>query len=120
MNEKSLMQHCILVCKLTILLDWKFRVCAVSSKVSKAVAFLKHAKSILPLETLNRLYAGVVEPRFRYCCFVWACCGVTEKTHLQKLKNRASRIITNSNFDALGIHLVRKLGWNTIEELIAS
>ena len=51
MNEKSLMQQCILVCKLTILLDWKYRVCVISSKVSKAVGFLKHAKSILPLET---------------------------------------------------------------------
>ena len=50
---------------------------------------------------------------------MWGCCGVTEKNHLQKLQNRAARIITNSSFDAPGIPLVRRLGWKTIEELIA-
>ena len=45
-------------------LDWKRHVSVLSSKVSKTVAFLKHAKSILPLETLNKLYAGIVEPHF--------------------------------------------------------
>ena len=100
-------------------LDWKRHVSVISSKVSKAVGFLKHAKSILPLETLNKLYAGIVEPHFRYCCSVWGCCGVTEKNHLQKLQNRTARIITNNSFDTLGIPLVRRLGWKTIEELIA-
>ena len=32
-------------------IDWKYHVSVLSSKVSKAVGFLKHAKSILPLET---------------------------------------------------------------------
>ena len=90
-----------------------------SSKLSKAVGFLRHAKSILPLETLNKLYAGTVEPHFPYCCFVWGCCGVTERSHLQKLQNRAARLITNNSFDAPGIPSVRRLGWKTIEELIA-
>ena len=53
-------------------LDWKYHVSVLSSKVSKAVGFLKHAKSILPLETLNKLCAGIVEPHLRYCCSVWA------------------------------------------------
>ena len=50
---------------------------------------------------------------------MWDCCGVSEKTHSQKLQNRAARIITNSSFDAPGIPLVRRLGWKTIEEPIA-
>ena len=33
-------------------LDWKYHISVLSSKVCKAVSFLKHAKSILPLETL--------------------------------------------------------------------
>ena len=50
---------------------------------------------------------------------MWGCCGISEKNQLQKLQNRAARIITNSSFDAPGIPLVRRLGWKTIEELIA-
>ena len=41
------------------------------------------------------------------------------KNHLQKLQNRAARIIANSSFDAPCIPLVRWLGWKIIEELIA-
>ena len=50
---------------------------------------------------------------------MWGCCGVTEENHLQKLQNRAARIIANNSFDAPGIPLVHRLGWKTIEELIA-
>ena len=50
---------------------------------------------------------------------MWGCCGVAEKNHLQKLQNRAARILKNSSFDAPGIPLVRRLGWKTTEEPIA-
>ena len=36
-------------------LDWKEHIKIVSSKVSKAIGFLKHAKSFLPEETLKTL-----------------------------------------------------------------
>ena len=51
-------------------LDWKEQIKAVSSKVSRAVGFLRHMKSFLPKETLQTLYTGIVEPHFRYCCSV--------------------------------------------------
>ena len=37
---------------------------------------------------------------------------------LQKLQNRAARVITNSSFDAPSRPLVQELGWKTFEELI--
>ena len=39
---------------------------------------------------------------------------------MQKLQNRAARIITGSRFDAPGLQLVKRLGWKTIDELISS
>ena len=60
-------------------LEWKEHSSKVtSSKVSKAVGFLRHAKPFLPEETLKTLYTGIIEPHFRYCCLVWGCSGVTE------------------------------------------
>ena len=98
-------------------LDWKEQIKAVSSKVSRAVGFLRHAKSFLPEETLQTLYTGIVEPHFRYCCSVWGCAGLTEINQLQKLQNRAARMITNSSFDAPSRPLIKGLGWKTVEEL---
>ena len=99
-------------------LNWKEQIKAVSSKVSRAVGFLRHAKSFLPKETLQTLYTGIVEPHFRYCCSGWGCAALTEINQLQKLQNRAARIITNSRFDAPCGPLIEEMGWKTIDELI--
>ena len=37
---------------------------------------------------------------------------------LQRLQNRAARIVTHSHFDAPSKPLIQSLGWKTIEELI--
>ena len=70
------------------------------------------------MASLKTLYSSIVEPHFRYCCSVWGCCGTTDINQLQKLQNRAARIITNSNFDAPSRPLIGSLGWKTIRELI--
>ena len=80
-------------------LNWKEHIKTVSTKVSRAIGFLKHAKTFRGQETLKTLYTGIVEPHFRYCCSVWGCAGSTELNQLQKLQNRAARIIANSSFD---------------------
>ena len=99
-------------------LDWKDQIKAISSKVSKALGLLKHAKKFLPASSLRSLYLSIVEPHFRYCCSVWGCCGSSALLQLQKLQNRAARILTNSAFDAPSSPLIRSLGWRTIADLI--
>ena len=39
---------------------------------------------------------------------------------LQKLQNRAARIVSGSSFDAPSQPLIKELGWRTIDELITS
>ena len=99
-------------------LDWKEHIKAVFSKVSRAIGFLKHARNILPMASLKTLHSGIVEPHFRYCCSVWGCCGTTDVNQLQKLQNRAARIVTNGSFDSPGRPLIVSLGWKTIRELV--
>ena len=88
-------------------LDWKEQVNAVATKVSRANGFLRHAKSFLPKASLKTLYTGIVEPDFRYCCPVWGCAGSTNINQLQKLQNRAARIITNSSLTPQADHLLQ-------------
>ena len=99
-------------------LDWKEHIKSVSAKVSRAVGLLKYAKRFLPQNSLKTLYTSIVEPHFRYCCAVWGCCGTTEISKLQKLQNRAARIITNSSFDASSKPLIQNLGWKTVNDMI--
>ena len=49
---------------------------------------------------------------------VTVVCGLTEIQKLQKLQNRAARIITGSNYDAPSKPPIETLGWRTIEKVI--
>ena len=64
--------------------DWKEHIKVISPKISRAIGFLKYAKSILPIASVKTLYTRIVEAYFRYCCSVWGCCGVL---HLISSKN---------------------------------
>ena len=99
-------------------LNWKGHIKALPSKISRAIGFPKHAKSLLNHDTLKTLYTGIVETHFRYSCSVWGNCDATEKKHLQKLQNRAAGILTNSHFDADARPLTNTLGLKTIQDLI--
>ena len=45
-------------------LDWKEQIKAISTEVSRAIGFLKHAQLFLPMASLKTLYIGIVEPYF--------------------------------------------------------
>ena len=45
-------------------------------------------------------------------------CGITSQDKLQKLQNRAARIVTNSPYNASALPVLRKLGWQTVNDLI--
>ena len=79
---------------------------------------LKYAKKYLPLETVKNIYTSIVEPHFRNCWSVWGCCGEILLDKLQKLQNRAARIVTNCSYDASSLPLIQCLEVLTIKEMI--
>ena len=88
---------------------WNEHTEALRSKISRSLGFLKYAKKLLPKHTLSQMYRGIFEPHFRYCCFVWGGCGDSRLLMLQKLQNRAARIVTNSCYDAPAANLIKEL-----------
>ena len=79
---------------------------------------LKYSKKYLPLSTIQRMCKSLVEPYFRYCLPVWGNCGTTALQKVQKLQNRAARIVTNSPYDASALPLIKQLGWLNIQQMI--
>ena len=99
-------------------LSWKGHIKGLSTKISRALGFLNHARNLFTQDTPKTLYTSIVEPDFRYCCSVWGNCGANEKNHLQTLQTRAARILTNCHFDGDGRPPLSALGVKTIQELI--
>ena len=99
-------------------LTWKNQIQSVTEKASCAIGFLKYATHFLSEAIVKTLYASIVEPHFQYCCPVWGGCNSTDILQLQRLQNRAARIVTNSHFDDSSKPLIQSLSWKTTEELI--
>ena len=60
------------------------------------------------------VYKGLIEPHFDYCSAVWG--GLTQQLSekLQKLQNRAIRVITKSSYDTSSRFLLNSLGWDNL------
>ena len=98
-------------------LNWEEHLLKIK-KNSHGIGMLRLAKHYLPLETVQMMYRSLLEPYFRYCCPVRGSASSTNLNKLQKLQNRAARIVTNSPYDAHSEPLMKELDWLTIKQLI--
>ena len=57
---------------------------------------------------------SLVQPHFDYCDSVWGSCTKALANKLQKLQNRAARILTHCNYDANADFLIQQLGWKKL------
>ena len=89
-------------------LDGKEQIKVISSKISKVVGLLKHAKTFLPESSLRSLYFSIVEPQSHYSCSVWGCSASNIFLEPQKLQNRVARILKNSASDAPRSPIIEK------------
>ena len=56
----------------------------------------------------------MVQPYFEYCSLVWGNCGESLKEKLQKLQNRAARVITGDTYDIRSKYIFKKLTWKNL------
>ena len=98
-------------------LSWEAHISEVIGKVAKVLAALRRLRPICPQSTLVTIYKSLILPHLDYCSAVWGCIGNGLSQKLDKLQNRAARIITGSRWDAssapilhaLKVHMNRKL-----------
>ena len=96
-------------------LNWTNHVNMISKKISSGINAIKRVRHLVPLETLLTVYNALVQPHFDYCSAVWGNYSKGLSDKLQKLQNRAARIITFSNYDTNADGLFKQLKWNTLD-----
>ena len=62
------------------------------------------------------IYKSLILHQFDYCSEVWGNLGKTTAADLQKLQNRAARIITSSSYEIRSDDILTKLNWKKLNE----
>ena len=96
-------------------LSWDKQVDCICAKISKAITGLKLARPFVPQHVLILIYNALVLPLFDYCDVVWGNLNQGLSDRLQKLQNRAARIITKSDYSIRSIDILNKLNWDNLE-----
>ena len=97
-------------------LGWQSQVDTICKKVSAGIGALKRIRSLVPCQNLLGMYDALVAPYFDYCSEVWKCMGKGLCDRLQRLQNRAGRIITFSDYNTRSADILQDLGWDTLEQ----
>ena len=81
-------------------LSWNKHTDYIIKKVLAAIGAMKRLRPFVTQETLLSMYHTWSEAHFDYCSEVWCNIGVVLSQKLQKLHNRALRIIASSTYDS--------------------
>ena len=95
---------------------WHSHIDKLLTKIASGIGAIKRINPFVSPEILHYIYSAFVQPHFDYCSISWRNWGKMLSEKLQKLQNRAARILTSSFYDADAGYLLQELGW---KELIA-
>ena len=96
-------------------LSWNKHIDKVAKKVASGIWAIKKIRDFVDKETLISVYNALINPHFDYCCEVWNTMGVGLSNRLQKLQNRAARVIMKFSNDIPGPEAIKVLGWEKLE-----
>ena len=96
-------------------LTWSNHINAITKKISSGIGSIKRISHCVPPATLHTIYHGLLQSHFDYCSVVWGNCAKTLSDKLQRLQNRAVRVLTNTCYDADANQLLNELGWENLE-----
>jgi hypothetical protein len=77
---------------------------------------IRRTKKYVPATVLENVYKAIVLPYFDYCNLVWENCSVYLQDKLQKMQNRAARVIAEKPYDARISDMLNELGWQPLAE----
>ena len=98
-------------------LNWEKHIDYISSKISSGIRAIKRLREFVDQSTLVKVYNALIQPYFDYCSEVWDSFNKGLSDRLQKLQNRAAKMIMGlkSEHGQSAIAL-KSLGWKTLEE----
>ena len=95
-------------------LTWSEHINTIAKKVSSAIAGLRQIRPFVTFDTLVTIYKSLILPFFDYCDVLWTNANKGGLDRLQKLQNRAARVITHASYDVRSRDLLKSLNWDNL------
>ena len=96
-------------------LKWVDHINHTSSKISKQIGVLNRIKHFLPTDTLNLLVKSLIFPHLDYCSLIWSNAATSQLSLLDRLLNRAGRVILRAPSRTQTCTVYERLGWEKLE-----
>ena len=100
------------------LLNFKFHIDTIISKISKSMYFLRSVKHVLTPPALKSIYYSLIHSHFVYGIHTWSCSNPGSISKLFLKQKMAIRIINNATFNAHTEPLFKKLNILPLSKLI--
>ena len=97
-------------------LSWNIHIETIAKKIASGIGAIKRCtRPFVNRTTLESVFNALVQPYFNYCSEVWGHCNKSLSNKLQKLQNRAARILTFSSYDTSVDPLFEQLNWKWLD-----
>ena len=97
-------------------LSWAAYTDYICKRVSSGIGRLRQIRDFITKETAITIYNSLIQPWFDYCDVAWDKLPATSAERLQKLQNRAARVITKQGYDIRSQDIRRSLDWDSLAE----
>ena len=93
---------------------WSNYIKELCRKISSAIGALRCIRSLVSQSTAVLIYNALIQPHFQYFALVWDRLSSYLCEKLQKLQNRAARVILQANCEVKSSLLLETLIWNQL------
>ena len=95
-------------------LSWSNYIKELCRKISLASGALRRIRSLISQSTSVQIYSALIQPHFDYCAPAWGGLSSYLCEKLQKLQNRAARVILQANCEVNSSMLLEILKWDQL------
>ena len=88
-------------------ISWNAQVNQITKKVNSGFTNLIRSRDVVDFRTLITIYLSIIQPHFQ----IWGCLGKGLSDKIQKLQNRAFRIINRENNETRTADVLNKFGF---------
>jgi len=95
-------------------LSWSNHVKELCRKISSVIGALRRIRSLISQSTAIQIYNALIQPHFDYCAPVWDGLSSYLGEKLQKLQNRAAKVILQAKYEVNSNMLLETLKWDRL------